>query len=196
MTARQHMALIVEATGLYQLTGSTPADWELSAAGAGFALIEAQFDRLLEDLFVDTASRERIAQWEKLFRAQTSTAVLEDCRETVGRRFSSHPDDVTLEKANRLLPGAGVRGLLLENEEGGLTMVLGRLLGVNQAEAERELNQLLPAHLAWQWDQSVTWVALDAYPRSFADWDALGLSWTQLDQVTRADLENNFEEDG
>lgn len=119
MTARQHMAQIVEATGLYQLTGSTPADWELSAAGAGFALIEAQFDRLLEDLFVDTASRERIAQWEKLFRAQTSTAVLEDCRETVGRRFSSHPDDVTLEKANRLLPGAGVRGLLLENEEGG-----------------------------------------------------------------------------
>ena len=33
MTARQHMAQIVEATGLYQLTGSTPADWELSRRG-------------------------------------------------------------------------------------------------------------------------------------------------------------------
>ena len=88
--------------------------------------------------------------------------------------------------------------ILLITTGGTIASVLGgEGLGPRRSDVmERELNQLLPAHLAWQWDQSVTWVALDAYPRSFADWDALGLSWTQLDQVTRADLENNFEEDG
>ena len=37
---------------------------------------------------------------------------------------------------------AGVRGLLLEGES-GLTVVLGRLLGVTQAEAQRERRGLL-----------------------------------------------------
>ena len=57
-----------------------------------------------------------------------------------------------------------------------------------------ELDQLLPAHLAWAWDTAVTWVALDAYPRSFEAWDDLGLTWAQLDGVSRQDLENGFEE--
>ena len=56
------------------------------------------------------------------------------------------------------------------------------------------LDQLLPAHLAWAWDTAVTWVALDAYPRSFEAWDDLGLTWAQLDGVSRQDLENGFEE--
>ena len=88
-----------------------------------------------------------------------------------------------------------MRGVLLENEEGGLTIVLGRLLGITKEEATRELDQLLPSHLSWEWDESVTWVALDAYPRSFAEWDALGLSWTRLESISRADLENDFKEE-
>ena len=86
-------------------------------------------------------------------------------------------------------PAAPVRGLVLEDGEGGLKVLLGRLLGITQAEAARELDQLLPAHLAWAWDTAVTWVALDAYPRSFEAWDDLGLTWAQLDGVSRQDLE-------
>ena len=96
--------------------------------------------------------------------------------------------------AGKSLPGAGVRGLLLEGES-GLTVVLGRLLGVTQAEAQRELDQLLPAHLAWAWEESITWVAWDAYPHPFEEWDGLGLTWAQLDQTVREDLEDYFEEE-
>ena len=195
MNAREHMGQVLEGTGLYDLTGSTPVDWELDAFEAGFAPLEAAFARLLGDLFVATASREQVARWESLFRPQPADAPLEDCRETVLRRFAVHQDSFTPAAVEALLPGAGVRGVLLKNEEGGLTIVLGRLLGITKEEATRELDQLLPSHLSWEWDESVTWVALDAYPRSFAEWDALGLSWTRLESISRADLENDFKEE-
>ena len=67
MRARAHMAQVLEGTGLYSLTGSTPVDWELDAYSAGFAPLEAAFDKLLADLFAATATRERLAQGEALF---------------------------------------------------------------------------------------------------------------------------------
>ena len=66
----------------------------------------------------------------------------------VTSRMAARPGDFTQAGTQRLLPGAGVRGLVLEDGEGGLKVLLGRLLGITQAEAARELDQLLPAHLA------------------------------------------------
>ena len=142
MSAREHLAQVLEGTGLYELTGSSPVDWELAAYGVGFALLEERFDQLLGDLFPATASREKLAQWEELFRPQRARASLEDCRETVWRRLAIQRDGFTPPDVQALLPGAGVRGLLLEGES-GLTVVLGRLLGVTQAEAQRERRGLL-----------------------------------------------------
>ena len=191
MTAREHLAKLLSGTGMYQLTGSTPVDWELSGYGAGFALVEERLEALLGDLFAVTAGR--LAAWEQLFRKQPAAAALEDCREMVHSRLSVRPDGVNLDALQALLPGAGVRGLLLENGK-ELTVVLGKLLGVTKAEAARELEQLLPAHLTWTWDESVTWVALDAYSGSFSQWDALGLTWSEWDSITREDLETGFQE--
>ncbi len=193
MTAREHLAKLLSGTGMYQLTGSTPVDWELSGYGAGFALVEERLEALLGDLFAVTAGRQRLAAWEQLFRKQPAAAALEDCREMVHSRLSVRPDGVNLDALQALLPGAGVRGLLLENGK-ELTVVLGKLLGVTKAEAARELEQLLPAHLTWTWDESVTWVALDAYSGSFSQWDALGLTWSEWDSITREDLETGFQE--
>lgn len=195
MRAREGLARVLSGTGLYQLTGSTPVDWELDAYGVGFALVEERFDALLADLFTATAGRQRLARWEALFRPQGAAAPVEDCRESVTRRLAVRPDSFTPAEVQALLPGAGVRGLLLENGEGGLTLVLGRLLGVTKEEAQRELSALLPAHLPCAWEEDVTWVALDAYARPFGEWDEKALSWARLDAVTRQDLENDFEED-
>lgn len=192
MRAREHMAKILSGTGLYHLTGSTPVDWELFAYGAGFALVEERFDKLLGDLFALTASRERLSQWERLFRDQLSTASLEDCRDTVHSRLAARPGNFSWKDVQALLPGAGVRGLLTVSGD-TLTVVLGKLLGVTKVEAERELKQLLPAHMAWEWDESVTWVALDAYSESFAQWDGLNRTWEELDALTRANLESDFQ---
>ena len=111
----------------------------------------------------------------------------------VNSRLSVRPDGVNLEALQALLPGAGVRGLLLEDGD-ELTVVLGKLLGLTKVEATRELDQLLPAHLTWTLDESITWVALDAYSGSFSQWDALGLTWSELNSITRENLETGFEE--
>ena len=108
MRARAHMAQVLEGTGLYSLTGSTPVDWELDAYSAGFAPLEAAFDKLLADLFATTATRERLAQWEALFRPQPSTAPVEDCRDTVASRMAARPGDFTWAGTQRLLPGAAL----------------------------------------------------------------------------------------
>ena len=119
MRARAHMAQVLEGTGLYSLTGSTPVDWELDAYSAGFAPLEAAFDKLLADLFAATATRERLAQWEALFRPQPSTAPVEDCRDTVASRMAARPGDFTWAGTQRLLPGAGVRGRVEVDGRGG-----------------------------------------------------------------------------
>ena len=36
MRALEHMKQVLEDTGLYAMTGSSPAEWELAAFGAGF----------------------------------------------------------------------------------------------------------------------------------------------------------------
>lgn len=192
MRALDHMRQVLENTGLYNLTGNSPVEWELAAYDAGFTLVEERFDRLLADLFVDTASREKIAQWESLFRTQPALGGLEDCRETLRQRFSIHPDSFTFQAVSDFLPAAGVRGLLMENN-GSLVILLGRLMGVNQKEAERELNRLLPSHIPWSWDESITWVALNAYPAAFEEWDGLEKTWEELDQITREELKASFE---
>lgn len=193
MTAREHLAEVLTGTGLYQLTGSTPVDWELSAYGIGFALVEDRLEVLLENMFTSTAGRQCLNQWEELFRKQPSTASLEDCREMVTSRLAVRPNGFFPEAVEAVLPGAGVRGILKENSN-GLTVVLGKLLGITKAEATRELDQLLPAHLSWQWEESITWVALDACSGSFAQWDALGLTWEGLDSISRENLESGFKE--
>jgi hypothetical protein len=191
MRALEHMKRVLENMGLYELTGDSAVEWELAAYDAGFSLLEERFDRLLGDLFVDTASRERIAQWEVLFRDQPAQTNLEDCRESVRQRLSVHPGCFTPQAVKAVLPAAGVRGLLLE-EEKKLVVLLGRLMGINQNEANLELDRLLPSHIPWSWDDSVTWVALNAYPATFQDWDGLGRTWQELDQITREDLEASF----
>lgn len=74
MRAREHMGHVLEATGLYRLTGDTPVDWELYAYGVGFARLEERFQAILEDMFPQTAGREKLAQWETLFRPQPAEA--------------------------------------------------------------------------------------------------------------------------
>lgn len=191
MRALEHMKQVLDRMGLYEFTGNSAVEWELAAYDAGFSLLEERFDKLLGDLFVDTASRERIAQWEALFRVQPALADLVDCRETVRQRFSIHPDGFKPQAVGEVLPAAGVRGLLLE-ETKKLVVLLGRLMGINQSEADRELDRLLPSHIPWSWDDTITWVAFDAYPATFQDWDELGHTWQELDQITREDLEASF----
>lgn len=92
-----------------------------------------------------------------------------------------------------MVRAAGVEAALQETEE-GLRVALGRLLGVTETEARRELDQVLPAHLLWTWDDGITWEALDAWLPSFESLDSRELAWEQADALTREQLEQWGEE--
>lgn len=186
--ALSRMRELLNGTGAYRLTGESSADWELNACGAGFSLIEDEVQSLLNDLFPGSASSERLDLWEELFRPQPSAGTLEQRRAMLAARLSMNPQRLTKEDLSEMLPAAGVAGEVTEGET-GLTVLAGRLLGVTEAEARAELDEVLPAHLPWTWDGSVNWAALDAWTRNFAALDARGLTWDDLDGVTREKLE-------
>lgn len=186
--ALSRMREILNATGAYKLTGESSADWELNACGAGFSLVEDAIDGLLRDLFAFTASGVRLDCWEKLFRPQPSSGTLEQRQSLVGERLAMNPGRMTREEFSTMLRGAGVEGAVLE-ENGGLRILLGRLLGIPEEEAKRELDAVLPAHLPWTWDSSVTWTALDAWLPDFQTLDAAGLTWADWDGIGRETLE-------
>ena len=188
MRAAEHLREILNATGVYHLTGDTPVDWELEAYGAGFAVLEDAWEKLREELFLETAPKSRLDRWEELFRAQPSSEGEQERREALRVRFSVHPGLHTPGEFSAMLKAAGIRGAVRETEE-GIRVALGRFLGITEEEARRELDRLLPAHLPWELDKSATWAALNACGKTFADWDALGLDWAAWDALDWNDLQ-------
>lgn len=191
--AAKRMRDILNGTGGYRLTGETSADWEVNACGAGLDALQNAVDVLLSDLFVSTASDARLAAWEKLFRPQPTAGAIEDRRETLGERFSMNPGRFRPGDFSSMLGAAGVAGQVLE-ESGGLRVLAGRLLGITEEEAKRELDDVLPAHLPWEWDESVNWAALDVLTPDFETLDGWELSWTEIEQLDRNGLEELKEE--
>lgn len=179
---------ILQDTSCYRLTGSGSADWEVTAYGAGFGLLEDELEGLLGDLFASTASEGRLAAWERALWGRESAGTLEDRRAVLAGKLAVTPRSFTPERLGELLAGAGVQGVLEEGTE-GISVLLGRLLSLTQAEAERELSRLLPAHLGWTWENGVHWAALDACVPDFETLDGLNLTWTEWDGLTRDQLE-------
>lgn len=154
------MRRVLNDTGCYRLTGSTSADWEITACAAGLDHLEAGIDTLTADLFALTASSEQLDKWESLYRPQSADGSLEERRKMQNCRGAINPTRFQLSAMSNSLPAAGIVGMLQE-VEGSLKVLVGRLLGVTKEEAEKELDQILPAHLGWTWEESVTWLALD-----------------------------------
>lgn len=183
------MRRILNGTGFYRLTGESSADWEVNACGDGLDALEKGMEALLQDVFAATSSGERLDQWEQGLRPQSSTGTLPERRLMQTRRLAVNPRGFTPEGVSAALPAAGIVGELLETET-GLRVVLGKFLGVGEGEALRELDLLLPAHLPWELDRSVTWTALDAAGKTFAEWETAGMNWEAWDSLTREQLEN------
>lgn len=187
--AAERMRRILNNTGGYRLTGESSADWELNACGAGLDSAEQAVNGLLDDLFALTASEKRLDDWEKLFRPQPSSAGLSHRRVMLQERFSMNPGRFTPGEFSSMLRAAGITGEVLE-ESGGLRVLFGRCLGITEEEAKQELDTVLPAHLSWEWDDSMNWVALDAWVPDFETLDSRQLTWDELDGLTRDSLAN------
>lgn len=187
--AADRMRRILNGTGGYRLTGESSADWELNACGTGLDGLEQTVNELLDDLFAPTVSKARLDNWERLFRPQPSSAGLEERRAMLLERLSMNPGRFAPGEFSPMLRAAGITGEVLE-EESGLRVLFGRCLGITEEEAKRELDAILPAHLSWEWDDSVNWAALDSWLPDFETLDSRQFTWDELDGLTRDGLAN------
>lgn len=192
--AAKRIREILNKTGAYKLTGETSADWEVTACGVGIDSCESAISCLLADLFAETASSSRLDEWEKLFRPQPSSAKPEDRRRIVKARLSMNPRHFTADDLPHMLTAAGIYGTALE-ENGGVRVLVGRRVGISAEQTRKELDEVLPAHLLWQLDESVNWTALDAWTEAFENLDNRELTWEELEALTREQLEQLAKEE-
>ena len=149
MSGGENIRRLLEATGIYRLTGRSPVDWEVDAYQAGLGQADAAMEALEAELFLSSAPGERLERWELLLRPQASEASLEERRRALVQAFSAWNRPANLEAMQDLLAAAGVRGSLRE-EDGKLLVALEEYQGVTAQEAQRMLDRLLPAHLEWE----------------------------------------------
>ena len=183
----QFMRELLNATGGYRLTGRTDGDWELEAAGSQLDLLSEEIETLYGDLFVHGATNDCLNHWESWLRPQRSAASIEQRRKMLMQQMAVCPTKGTLSEYDDMIYAAGVHGRLTENG-GGLVVRCGGFLGLTETEIRRELDALLPAHLAWEIEPVFNWSTMEAAGRNFADWDALGLTWAELDRLTREEV--------
>lgn len=190
--AAERIRKSLNCVGVYRLTGESSADWEGNACAVALDALENRMDRALADVFIESAGSERLDVWERIFRPQGAEKI-DDRRRTIAERLAQNPMGFTVGSATSMLAAAGVSGEIAEGND-GLTVLIGRFL-LNRERAERELDEILPSHPAWVIDESVNWIALDAWAAEFDRLDSRGLTWEKIDTMTREELEKIDEEE-
>ena len=122
---------------------------ELAAYDAVLSELTAAADRVLQNLFVETAEESALPRWEKLFCPQLPETTAENRRTMLLHRFAVAPDDKTCAALAEHLPAAGLWGDLQEQSDGTLLVLAAELLGVTKEQAEHFLSLYLPAHLVY-----------------------------------------------
>lgn len=178
----ENIRRILQATGLYALSPGGLSASELAAYGAGFAVFEAAYHRLQEDLFIQTASSELLDAYESLFRPVVSAEREETRRAMLLQRFSVSGQDNTRAKLEARLWAAGVQGTITEWHGGGLLIKARKLLGLSKAAVQQELNGLLPAHLPYELEYTpFSWA--DIIQLTWHEIEAKGLSWAGIEAL-------------
>ena len=98
-------------------------------------------------VFADTAPQEWLDEWETRYFPQPVQADLVTRREMLKERLLPRKGPVTLLDMPGLLLAAGIRGTAAE--EGGRVVITPTEYLAPKAQAERELGQLMPLHVAW-----------------------------------------------
>lgn len=149
MDCVENMRKVLTESGAYVLDGSSMVDQELEAYGAGLRTVEEEAQRLEGELFVLTASAERLGSWERLYRRQASWADIEVRRRGVAKALSCRGGLVLRGDLEGLLEAAGVKGSA-RMEDGKLIIHVEEYQGVTETEARRVLGRLMPLYIKWE----------------------------------------------
>ena len=122
---------------------------ELAAYDTVLADLTAAADRVLQNLFVETAEEAALSRWEELFCPETPDTTPENRRTMLLHRGSLTQEDISKNALTEHLPAVGLWGDLQEQPDGTLLVLAAELLGITKGQAEHFLSLYLPAHLAY-----------------------------------------------
>lgn len=182
----QRLAQHLAPMKLYQLSQNSLVTAELAAYEAGFALVEALFQQVKDNCFIQTCAKERLIQWEKLLLIPSSENISEQSRrEILLYRLAVAPGDFYAEGMERSIKSTGVDATIIEHPPlGKLTIVFNFVFGQyeNLDSVKRQIYSILPAHLEAEFDiGGLTWAEFDQKNYSFADLDTKDFTWQWFD---------------
>ncbi len=177
------MKKTLDGTGIYNTADGSFISHELKAYEEGFGIFEEEFERLLQDIFIMTASDESLESREILFRPLKADSSVEKRREMLKARYSAQNCDFTADLLCEILIGAGIEGRIAENHEGGILIDVRKRHGVNAEQMLTELESLLPAHLPAFLDLGMTWEMLEELAGTFGEIDTADYSWEEIERM-------------
>lgn len=177
---------LLEPLGLYRLRQNTLIDAELAAYNAGLSLFEAALENLRLQAFVQTATGESLAFYEKLVGLQERPGVeLSTRRQLILYRLSTSPYDFTLKGMARSLQAAGLEATIIENfPDESLTIISRQLIDqfTDVDAVKASADTMLPAHLKAEYDiGTMTWDMFDTADPAWDEWDSLDFTWNEFD---------------
>ena len=195
MTAGERLRRRLNATQCFRLTGTTSADWETDACAVGLEELQQEMDDLLAGLFPATSTGAQLDFWEARYRPDPLEAEESVRREMLLARagqLTGTEDPEAQEEWTRLMIAAGVKADVVADvtsDESPRLLIRGAVhFRQPKAQVERELDQLLPAHLPWAWSDTLTWRGIEEVIPSMLEMDRQYQRWSGLDSMKLSEL--------
>lgn len=177
--ASKRMLKILEETEIYSGENKHLMN-ELIAYEVGIEIIEKEIETLLQDVFIQTASREVLQAKELLFRPYVSETELNKLRETLRLRYSVRELDATEKHLTEIITAAGGTGVAKEKQNGGILIDISDL-NLPKEEFMLEMDTFLPAHLGCEYVFDIlNWKYLDLVSKTFDELDGYDFTWDEL----------------
>lgn len=170
----------------YDLTPGSLISAELEAYGVAFSLLYSLMDKIVKDSHIQTAEADAIKKHEELVGISSRGDIADKTRrELVIYRTSIAPYDFTAEKMLSSVRAAGIDAVITEDYENEKLIIDSLSLidpTLTPQISDLRLQNLLPAHLAWELDFGFTdWLDLAALDYSWDNLDLIDADWDNAD---------------
>ena len=190
MNALTSMKKKLRPLGLYRLENSNVED-ELYVYGLELDRLRTESDRLLREMFLQTAQEEGLSQLERMFSRPRTELSAATRREMLQKRFSLGLSDFTVNGLTTALDSFHLSYTICEYPSLNKLTVLaqGNYSESEQRWIEEEAQKFVPLHLEFQLAfNSLSWDEIDGRDLTYANFDSENRSWESLDKLQTSEI--------
>lgn len=175
------------ATGLYRLDGSN-VEKELIVYAEELDRLNEKLGEMYREAFIETAQGYGLAEYEKIFSRERDSLSADKRRELIEKRMSLTLADFTRKGIEKALESFSLGFVMTEYP----TLLKLNIIAQGDYTAAEEdwireqTAKIIPAHLEFQMVfNTLSWDEMDEKERIFSEWDALKMTWNDLDNMKK-----------